>query len=244
MSAKRRATGPAVKKKPKRPGDGKRRTWRIVKVLLILALVGALVVAGAFFVLYRSIDIPDPNEDFEAQTTKVYYSGGETEVGQFATQNRESIPLDEMPDNVKAAVVAAENRTFWTDAGIDPKGIVRAAFSNARGNSTQGASTITQQYIKIKYLYSDQTATRKFKELFLAYKINKQLSKEQILEGYLNTIYFGRGAYGIQAASLAFFDKPAKDLTLREAAVLASVIGLKVEPTMPPETAQLIWESR
>src|SRR3712207_931300 len=103
--------------------------------------------------------------------------------------------------------------------------MARAAWVIARGGTLQGGSTITQQYIKIKYLYSDQTLTRKFKELFLAYKINKQLSKEQILEGYLNTIYFGHGAYGVQAASKAFFDRDAKNLTVPQAAVLASVIN-------------------
>ena len=81
--------------------------------------------------LYQSIDIPDPNEDFETQTTYVYYADGKTELGKFATQNRELDHLDEMPQDVKDAVVAAENRSFWTDKGIDPKGILRAAFSNA-----------------------------------------------------------------------------------------------------------------
>src|SRR5918997_2168275 len=120
-------------------------------------------------------------------------------------------PVDKRPQNIKDAVVAAENRSFWTDRGISIRGMARAAWVISRGGTIQGGSTITQQYIKIKYLYSEQTATRKFKELFLAYKINKQLSKEQILEGYLNTIYFGHGAYGVQAASKAFFDRDAQD---------------------------------
>ena len=101
-----------------------------------------------------------------------------------------------MPDTVKDAVVAAENRTFWTDRGIDPKGIIRAAFNNAQGGSTQGASTITQQYVKILYLTQEQTLTRKIKEAFISLKLQRDVSKEEILEGYLNTIYFGRGAYG------------------------------------------------
>ncbi|MEO5851094.1 MAG: transglycosylase domain-containing protein, partial [Nocardioides sp.] len=225
MTAKRRATGPAVKKKPQRPGDRKRRVLKVVKILLVLGLVGAVLVAGAFFALYSATDIPDPNAEFEAQTTRVYYSGGKDEMGRFATQNRESISLDEMPATIKDAVVAAENRTFWTDRGIDPKGILRAAFSNAAGNSTQGASTITQQYVKILYLTQERSLKRKLTEAMLSLKLQQQLSKEQILEGYLNTIYFGRGAYGVQAASLAYFDKPAADLSLREAAVLASVLN-------------------
>jgi membrane peptidoglycan carboxypeptidase len=225
VSAKRRAAGPAVKKKPKRQGSTRRRVLRVVKWLTVLFLVGTLVAVGAFVVLYRTTDIPDPNAEFETQTTKVFYAGGEDELGQFATQNRESISFDEMPQQVKDAVIAAENRTFWTDQGIDPRGIVRAAFSNARGNATQGASTITQQYVKILYLTQERSLDRKVREAVLSLKLQRQMSKEEILEGYLNTIYFGRGAYGIQAAALTFFGKPAADLTLRESAVLASVIN-------------------
>ena len=101
----------------------------------------------------------------------------------------------------------------------------RAGWTILRGGTLQGGSTITQQYIKVLYLNSEQTLARKFKELFLAYKINKQLSKDQILEGYLNTIYFGHGAYGIQAASKAYFDVEAKELSVPQAAFLAAVIN-------------------
>ena len=235
MSGKRRATGPPVTKKPaaksakgsgKKPAAPKRSRWRKLGIaLLVLSLVGALVGVGAFIVLYQTIDVPNPNEDFETQTSFVYYSDGESELGQFATQNRESISLDEMPESIKDGVVAAEDRTFWTNQGIDPKGIIRAAFSNARGGDTQGASTITQQYVKILYLTQEQTLTRKIKEAFISLKLQREKSKEQILEGYLNTIYFGRGAYGIQAAAKAYFDKEAKDLELKESAVLAAVLN-------------------
>ena len=122
-------------------------------------------------------------------------------------------------------MVAAENRDFWTDQGISIRGMFRAAWVIVRGGDLQGGSTITQQYIKIMYLNSEQTVTRKFRELFLAYKINKEMSKEEILTDYLNTIYFGRGAYGIQAASKAYFDVDAEDLTTQQAAVLISVIN-------------------
>ena len=141
-------------------------------------------------------------------------------------QNREVIPYAEMPQNVKDAVVAAENHSFWTDNGIDLKGIVRAAFNNAAGNAAQGASTITQQYVKILYLTQERSYTRKLKEAILSLKVHRQTTKEEILDGYLNTIYFGRGAYGIQTAAQAYFDKHAsEDLNLRESAVLASVIN-------------------
>ena len=174
---------------------------------------------------YLSTDIPDPNKDFTAQTTFVYYADGKTEIGRFASQNRTSIPLSDVPKSVQDAVISAEDRTFYSNKGIDPKGILRAAFSNARGNATQGASTITQQYVKVFYLSQERTFTRKVKEAFVSLKLQRQQSKNEVLQGYLNTIYFGRGAYGIQAAAQAYFDKDAKALTLPEGAVLASVLN-------------------
>src|SRR3546814_19587222 len=112
-----------------------------------------------------------------------------------------------MPDAVKDGVVAAENRSFWTDNGLDFKGIIRAALSNTQGNGRQGASTITQQYVKILYLSSERSYTRKIKEAFVSLKLVRQQSTEEIIEGYLTTIYFGRGAYGIKAAAQAFSAK-------------------------------------
>ena len=123
------------------------------------------------------------------------------------------------------AAIAAEDRTFYSNSGIDPKGILRAAFSNAQGNATQGASTITQQYVKILYLSQERTLSRKVKEAFLSLKVQQEQSKAEILEGYLNTIYFGRGAYGVQAAANAYFNKPAKKLTVPESAMLAAVVN-------------------
>jgi len=212
-------------KPPKKPLTRKQKIWRVVMwialVFVCLILLGLIV----FVILYQSINVPDPNASFRTETSYIYYDDGKSEIGQFALQNRDSIPYSQMPQTVKDAVVAAENRTFWTDHGIDPKGILRAAFSNARGNSTQGASTITQQYVKILYLNQERSYKRKIKEAILSLKIQRQMSKQEILEGYLNTIYFGRGAYGIQAASEAFFDKPAAKLNLKQSAVLASVLN-------------------
>jgi membrane peptidoglycan carboxypeptidase len=126
---------------------------------------------------------------------------------------------------MKQAAVAAENRTFWTDKGISIRGMIRAAWKIARGGDVQGGSTITQQYIKILYLDSERTMKRKFRELFLAYKINKKMSKQDILAGYLNTIYFGHGAYGVQAASKEYFNVDAKKLSIPQAAFLATVVN-------------------
>ncbi|WP_375430830.1 transglycosylase domain-containing protein [uncultured Friedmanniella sp.] len=218
--------GPVAKRpEAKAPRKRGRAAKRIFAALAILIALGLVSVTAVVAVGYTTTDLPNPNADFETATTFVYYGDGKSELGSFAIQNRQPLEFKEMPQTIKDAVVAAENRSFWTDRGISIRGMARAAFTIARGGSLQGGSTITQQYIKIKYLYSQQTATRKFKELFLAYKINKQLSKEQILEGYLNTIYFGHGAYGVQAASRAYFDEDAKDLSVAQAAVLASVIN-------------------
>jgi membrane peptidoglycan carboxypeptidase len=228
VAGKRRADGPAVKKpapKAKAPLAGRPRLKWFLKWGSISGLVLVLLAVTAFVILYKAIDIPNPNSDFQTETTFVYYNDGKTELGRFATQNRNSIPFEEMPENLRNAVIAAEDRSFETNRGIDPKGILRAAFSNAKGNSKQGASTITQQYVKILYLTQERSYKRKIKEAVVSLKVHNQQSKDQILEGYLNTIYFGRGAYGVDAAAQAYFNKPAKALNLRESAVLASVIN-------------------
>jgi len=211
---------------PRGPGRPRRSLpRRLAKWLLLLVLGLVLLGAAAFAYGYLTTDIPDPNEDLTAQTSFIYYSDGKEEIGRFASQNRTSVPLSEVPDHVQQAVIAAEDRTFYSNQGVDPKGILRAAFSNARGNSTQGASTITQQYVKVFYLSQERTLTRKVKEAFVSLKLQRQMSKRQILEGYLNTIYFGRGAYGIQAAAQAYFDTNASELTVREGAALAAILN-------------------
>jgi len=206
---------------------GKARSWpkRVAVALVAMVLVGVLGVAGLVAYGYATTTRPNANADFQTATTFVYYNNGKSQLGSFAVQNRQPLTFEEIPDNIKQAAVAAENRDFWTDRGISLRGMFRAAWTILRGGEIQGGSTITQQYIKIMYLNSEQTVTRKFRELFLAYKINKELSKEEILTDYLNTIYFGRGAYGIQAAAQAYFDVDAEDLTTQQAAVLVSVIN-------------------
>ncbi len=199
------------------------RRWVKRGFLVLATVLGLFLVLFAF--AYATTDIPNPNEGFEAQTTYVYYDDGKSVLGKFAEQNRTTIPLEDVPQHVQDAVIAAEDSTFWTNKGIDPKGILRAAFNNAKGGSTQGASTITQQYVKVLYLSQERTFTRKAKEAILSLKIHRQLSKEEILAGYLNTIYFGRGAYGIEAASRAYFGIPAKKLNLRQGAALAAMIN-------------------
>lgn len=218
----RRATG---KGGAKQKLTRKEIAIRTAKWTSLVGLVMAVLVVSIFYFAYRATEIPTANSAFQAQTTKIFYGDGKSEVGSFATQNRESIPLAEIPASMQDAVVAAEDRSFWTNNGIDAKGIVRAAFSNAQGNSTQGASTITQQYVKLLYLTQERTLKRKAKEAILSLKIQQQQSKSQILEGYLNTVYFGRGAYGVQAAASAFFGIPAKKLNTSQSAMLAAVLN-------------------
>ena len=175
-------------------------TWTGI-TLGALVLLGTVGTTTTMLMGYASTSVPEPNAEFKTATTFVYYSDGKTELGSFAVQNRQPITLKQMPDSIKQAVVAAENRSFWTDKGVSVRGMSRAGWTILRGGTLQGGSTITQQYIKVLYLNSEQTLARKFKELFLAYKINKQLSKDQILEGYLNTIYFGHGEPVLQGGS-------------------------------------------
>jgi membrane peptidoglycan carboxypeptidase len=197
-----------------------------IRWVAFLGVLGILFAAGTFFLLYQTISIPSANADFKTQTTKVYYSDGKHQLGTFATQDRESIPIKEIPASMQAAAIAAEDRTFYSNRGIDIKGIVRAARNNATSGEIQGGgSTITQQYVKILYLTQEQSYKRKVREAILSIKIHNQLSKKDILEGYLNTIYFGNGAYGVEVASKTYFDKPASKLNYAQSAALATIIN-------------------
>lgn len=212
------------KVKPKRARGG--GVWkRIGFTLLVLALVAGLVGVGGAIYLYQTTKLPDPNADFQTNTTFITYADGQTKLGSLAVQNRETLTYDEMPQVVKDAVIAAEDRSFWTNPGFSAPGIARAAWSIATGGEVQGGSTITQQYIKILYLTSDRTMQRKVRELMLSIKMGKEQPKEEVLAGYLNTIYFGRGAYGVQAAAKSYFLKPVKDLSVAEAASLAAILN-------------------
>jgi membrane peptidoglycan carboxypeptidase len=199
---------------------------RALRWLLFLMVSGFIAGALLFAILYATIKIPDPNADFQTETTNVYYSDGKSKIGSFATQNRESLEYEEIPEVMRDAVVAAEDRTFWENQGIDVRGIIRAARDNATsGAITGGGSTITQQYVKILYLNQERSYTRKAKEAILSVKIHNQLTKQEILEGYLNTIYYGNGSYGVEVASRTYFGKPAAKLNIGQAAFLATVIN-------------------
>jgi membrane peptidoglycan carboxypeptidase len=201
-------------------GAGKR--W--AKRLGITALVGFLLVLVAFFVAYAMIDAPKPNDLAAAQASIIYYADGKTEIDRISEVNRESVLLKQVPKAVQEAHLAAEDRNFYQNSGISPTGIARGAWTTLRGGTAQSGSTITQQYVKNYFLTQDQTLSRKGKEIIISIKIAKQQSKDQILENYLNTIYYGRGAFGIQTASKAYFNKDVSKLTPAEGALLASVV--------------------
>jgi membrane peptidoglycan carboxypeptidase len=228
------------------PRYGKRgiRRWLpsgklVTGLFLLLVALGV----GAFAYGYSQTTIPDPNRAAQTQTSVVYYADGKTELGRFAAQNRQLVNSDQIPEHVKQAFVAAEDRTFYENRGISPSGVARAFWSNLRGNSTQGGSTITQQYVKNYYLDPQQSYKRKIQEAFIAVKIDQQLSKDEILTNYLNTIYFGRGAYGVQTAAQAYFGVDVKDVTPEQAALLAGVAPApnSWDPRNNPTKAEQRW---
>ena len=205
------------RKKAKRPHWGRR--------ILIAGIALFLLGIGAFAIALAMTTIPTPNELATSQATVVYYADGTNEVGRLGDSSRRSVPLSDVPDQVQKAVLAAEDRDFYDHGGISPVGFVRAVINNLTGGSTQGGSTITQQYAKNAFLTQERTWSRKIHEALLAFKLETVASKDQILEDYLNTIYFGRHANGIDAAARAYFNKPVSDLTLSEGAVLAAIIN-------------------
>ncbi|MFJ2740571.1 transglycosylase domain-containing protein [Streptomyces sp. NPDC087440] len=208
---------------PRKGKSGWRRwapSWRQTGGTVLGACV---VLAGAFVVVYVSVEIPDENAEARQQGTVYYWADGSQMVSVGAV-NRQNVTLADIPDSVEHAVVAAENETFYEDSGVSLTGIGRAAVSIVKGGDTQGGSTITQQYVKNTYLSQEQSAKRKVREFFIALKLSNQRSKEEILQGYLNTSWFGRGANGVQAAAHAYYGIPAKDLNPSQAALLAALL--------------------
>ncbi|AXG80169.1 transglycosylase domain-containing protein [Streptomyces paludis] len=201
------------------------------KQLTLLALFCCASLGGAFAYLYLTIPIPDAHDTARRQATVYYWADGSRMVS-VGDVNRQDIALARVPGPVQTAVIAAENAGFYTDPGISVMGVARAAVNIFKGQEIQGGSTITQQYVKNTYLTQEQTAGRKIKELVLSLKVNGRLSKAEILEGYLNTSWFGRDSYGIQAAAEAYYGIPAEKLTPSQGALLAAL--LKGAETLDP----------
>ncbi|MCM2576272.1 transglycosylase domain-containing protein [Streptomyces meridianus] len=218
---RRRSESPGGRRRAEAPGGGRRRfPWK--KLMGAFLAVCALGMA-AFIGLYIYIDVPTTaNADAGKQSNIYRYSNGKV-FARDGEVNRELVPISKVPKGVQHAFVAAENKTFYTDAGVDLKGTLRGLISTAMGRK-QGGSTITQQYVKNFYLTQDQTLTRKAKEMIIALKVDQQRSKDYILSGYMNTSYYGRGAHGVQAAARAYYDVDSKDLTTEQGAYLAALL--------------------
>jgi membrane peptidoglycan carboxypeptidase len=189
----------------------------------LFGIIGFLMLA--FGIAYLLTPVPSPQEKAVEQGPSYYYSDGKTLIAKVGT-NREKVDLDDVPDHVREAVIAAENRSFYDDPGVSVRGTVRAFWSTISGEQLQGGSTITQQMVRNYYqgLGQERTVTRKLKEIMVALKVGSERDKDWILEQYLNTIYFGRDAYGIQAAAKAYYGKDVKNLSPAQAAYLAAAI--------------------
>jgi penicillin-binding protein 1A len=184
--------------------------------------------------------VPLPAAAEQAQTTFLTDLHGERLASIDSGENRVPVRLETVPQHVVDAVLATEDRNFFTHGGLDPVGIVRATWADVRGRNLQGGSTITQQYVKQTFLDAkDRTIWRKLREAALSVKLERRYQKREILERYLNTVYFGRGAYGVQAASRAYFRKDVGDLSIGEAALLAGLIRSPetADPGTRPEAA-------
>ncbi|MGW2491754.1 transglycosylase domain-containing protein [Streptomyces sp. NPDC001606] len=182
-----------------------------------------LLLIGGFIALYLSVDIPQANAAAQQQSNVYKFSDG-TVLARDGKTNREIVDLSKVPRKVQLTFVAAENKSFYNDVGIDFKGTARAMLNTLTGKGKQGGSTITQQYVKNYYLNQDQTVTRKLRELVISLKVDREKTKDQILAGYINTSYYGRGAYGIQAAAQAYYHIDAKKLSVQQGAYLAALL--------------------
>jgi membrane peptidoglycan carboxypeptidase len=195
----------------------------IVRAAVFVTGFGFVAGSVLFALAYFTVDVPDANAYVNSQSTIFQYANGE-EIGRVGTQNRQIVPLAKIPLKVRQAVLAAEDKSFYSNKAFSVTGILRAAFNNLTGGSLQGGSTITQQYAKTAFLTPSRTIQRKVRELVIAIKLENQLSKDQIFESYLNTIYFGRGSYGVMTASQQYFNRTVDQLTISQAAVIASIL--------------------
>lgn len=210
-----------------------RRHGRHVAVVIgsiaIVLLAVCIVFFGAFvFVATATFELPDLNNKRlfnSAQTTKIYDATGNLITDLYVEQNRIVVPLDKISPHLQEAIIAIEDKRFYEHEGVDFKAIARALAADVRqGRIVEGGSTLTQQFVKNTLTSPKQTFQRKVRDAALAFQIESKYSKKQILEGYINTIYFGQSAYGAETASQTFFNKSADQLSLPEAALLAGVI--------------------
>ncbi|WP_052681662.1 transglycosylase domain-containing protein [Saccharothrix sp. ST-888] len=226
---------------PRRPRRPRRTGWRrLIPTwrLTLLGLVTSVLLGVGLFVLGMTvIKVPDAHAAATAQSNTWLYQDG-TLIARTGQTNRQNVGLDKVSPAAQHAALAAEDRNFYHEGAVNLKGLTRAALNTATGTTTQGGSTITQQYVKNTYLNQKQTVTRKVKELFIALKVDATQSKDEILSGYLNTSYYGRGAYGIQAAAQAYFGVDAGQLDPGQGAYLATLLNAPSAYDVSTATAQ------
>src|SRR3989442_1149256 len=211
------------------PPSGRRRWLRIILMLvgigsLILASAAGVAALWAFTILPRSLPSVKTLETFQPiQGTKVYDDNDEL-LTELHVERRIFVPLAHIPQTLRDAVIATEDRRFYSHFGVDPIGVARAVWQNyRRGRIVEGGSTITQQLTKVLFLTPDKSLERKMKEAALALELERRYSKDRILEMYMNQIYFGNGAYGVEAAARTYFGKSVTELSLKDAALLAGL---------------------
>lgn len=210
----------------RRPVSKKRIWLRRIMLAFLLGTILALVAGGVVYAQLAK-ELPDPSAPLKGrdQTTTILDRNGKVITKLFSEQNRTDVKLETIPAALRQAVISTEDQRFYEHKGVDPLGILRALWVDIRNPSAMhGGSTITQQYVKIAIVTPERTIKRKLMEAMLAYRMEKNYSKDQILELYLNTIYFGHGAYGVQTAAQTYFGKNVKDLDLSECAMIAGVI--------------------
>ena len=211
--------------RPKR----RRKRWKLVLAYLALVLL-SLVLGGMTFVgvLYYQVAQMMPSvdvlENYKPREASYIYAADGVLLAQIAEEYREPAALSEIPKHLINATIAKEDRRFWSHHGVDWRGVARAAWINlTEGEIQQGGSTLTQQLARNAFLTQRRTISRKMQEIILAQELERRLSKERILELYLNQVYYGNGAYGVKAAARVYFNKSLDQLTLAECALLAAL---------------------
>ncbi len=197
---------------------------KLIRAAIFLAGFGFVAGATLFALAWFTVDIPDPNAYVNSQATVIQYSNGQ-EIGRIGAQNRQILPLAKIPLRLRYAVMAAEDHKFYSNRAFSITGLSQAVLSNVLTlGKGRGGSTITQQYAKTAFLTPERSIQRKIKELVISLKLENAMTKDQILENYLNTIYFGRGSYGVQTAAQQYFNRNANQLSISQSAVIASIL--------------------
>lgn len=230
-------------------GPRRQINWKWVRRGLIVATVMAILLPIVTFAMaYMIVEVPKPGDIRTAQVSTILASDG-SEIAKIVPPegNRVDVDIDQIPVHVRDAAMAAEDRDFYSNPGFSFTGFLRAFKNNIFGGDLQGGSTITQQYVKNALVGDARSGVggliRKAKELVISTKMSSEWSKDTVLQSYLNIIYFGRGSYGIAAASKAYFDKPVEQLTVAEGALLAALIQRPstLDPAVDPEGAADRW---